>query len=51
MRLTASRSSSDRCRPTPNIKSITPISASWDATPTSATIPGVAGPMTTPASR
>ncbi len=48
---TASRSSTEKCRPTPNISSITPISASWLAMPTSATKPGVAGPITMPASR
>ena len=48
---TASRSSSEKCRPTPNISSITPISASWPASATSATKPGVPGPIITPASR
>ena len=37
MRRTAIRSSSEKCSPTPNISSITPISASWPARPTSAT--------------
>ena len=45
MRRTASRSPSEKCRPTPNISSITPISASCAASATSATKPGVAGPM------
>ena len=45
MRRTASRSSSEKCSPTPNIISITPISASWPASATSATKPGVAGPI------
>ena len=51
MRFTASRSSSEKCRPTPNISSITPISESCAAIPTSATKPGVAGPMRMPARR
>jgi len=50
-RLTASRSSSEKCRPTPNISSITPISDSCEAMAMSATKPGVAGPMAMPASR
>ena len=49
--LTASRSLTWKCRPTPNIRRTTPISASWAARPTSPTKPGVWGPMTTPASR
>lgn len=48
---TASRSPSEKCRPTPNISSMTPISASWLAMAASATKPGVNGPITTPASR
>ena len=48
---TASRSSSEKWRPTPNISSITPISASCPASATSATKPGVPGPIVTPASR
>ena len=51
MRRTANRSSSEKCRPTPNISSITPISASWLAMSRSATKPGVEGPMSTPATR
>ncbi len=51
MRRTDIRSSSEKCRPTPNISSITPISANCPASPTSATKPGVAGPITMPASR
>ena len=51
MRRTASRSSSEKCSPTPNISSITPISESCEAMFTSATKPGVAGPMMMPASR
>ncbi|MCY1379807.1 hypothetical protein D9M69_675620 [compost metagenome] len=51
MRLTVIRSRSEKCRPTPNISSMTPISDSCDARCTSATKPGVAGPMTMPASR
>jgi len=49
--LTAIRSSSEKCSPTPNINSITPISASCPARPTSATKPGVAGLTTIPASK
>src|SRR5260221_646487 len=48
---TESRSLSEKCRPTPNISRITPISASCDATFWSATQPGVRGPTATPASR
>ena len=33
MARTESRSSSEKCKPTPNISRITPISASWLATP------------------
>ena len=51
MRFTASRSRNEKCRPTPNISSITPISESWEAIWTSATKPGVAGPIRMPASR
>ena len=51
MRLTESRSLSEKCRPTPNISNITPISDNWAAICMSATNPGVAGPMTIPASR
>ena len=45
------RSSTEKCRPTPNISNITPTSASCMARATSATKPGVCGPITTPASR
>ncbi len=48
---TASRSRSEKCRPTPNISSITPTSASCCASDRSPTNPGVPGPMTMPASR
>ncbi len=48
---TASRSLIEKCRPTPNISSITPISDSCDAISASATKPGVAGPMMMPATR
>ena len=41
---TASRSVSEKCRPTPNIRRMTPISASWLARSASATKPGVKGP-------
>jgi len=51
MRRTAISSSSEKCRPTPNISSITPISDSCEAIDRSATKPGVAGPISTPASR
>ena len=51
IRLTEARSRSEKCRPTPNISSITPTSASCVARPTSATKPGVCGPSATPASR
>jgi hypothetical protein len=50
-RRTASRSASEKCRPTPNISSMTPISASSPASCWSATKPGVNGPRATPASR
>ena len=45
------RSSSEKCRPTPNISSITPISASWPASAVSAMKPGVWGPSRMPASK
>ena len=48
---TSSRSSSEKCRPTPNISSITPISASSFAIPASPTKPGVNGPMRIPANK
>ena len=48
---TASRSSSEKCRPTPNMRSITPISASCCERSTSATNPGVDGPRITPATK
>ena len=51
IRRTANRSSREKCSPTPNINSITPISASWVESSTSATKPGVAGPMIMPAMR
>lgn len=51
IRRTASRSPKEKCRPTPNISSITPISANWLAMAMSATKPGVYGPITTPASK
>ena len=51
MRLTASRSPIEKCRPTPNISNMTPISASCEAMATSATKPGVEGPMRMPATR
>ncbi len=47
---TASSSRGWKCRPTPNISSTTPTSASWLASATSPTKPGVWGPMSTPAS-
>ena len=51
MDLTESRSSSEKCRPTPNINKMTPISASSLANVWLATKPGVAGPISTPAKR
>jgi len=45
------RSRSEKCRPTPNISRITPISASCGAICASPTKPGVNGPASTPASR
>ena len=51
MRRTSSRSSSEKCKPTPNISSITPISASCAASCASATKPGVYGPTRSPANR
>ena len=50
-RRTESRSPSEKCSPTPNISSITPISDNCEAMCTSATKPGVAGPIRMPASR
>ncbi|MNM56393.1 hypothetical protein D3C81_675620 [compost metagenome] len=49
--LTSIRSFNEKCRPTPNISSITPISANWLASAWSATKPGVNGPTTIPAIR
>ncbi len=51
MRLTAMRSDTEKCRPTPNMSSITPISASCGASVASATNPGVNGPTAMPATR
>jgi hypothetical protein len=51
MARTESRSLSEKCRPTPNIKRMTPISASSSAKCWSATKPGVCGPTKTPATR
>ena len=48
---TASKSAKEKCSPTPNISNITPISANWPASATSATKPGVPGPIITPASK
>ncbi len=45
---TAQRSFGEKCRPTPNMSRITPISASCEARPESATKPGVNGPTATP---
>ena len=44
MRRTESRSEMEKCRPTPNISRMTPSSASCEASPASATKPGVKGP-------
>jgi hypothetical protein len=49
--LTASRSSIEKCSPTPNIISMMPISASCCVSAMSATKPGVAGPIMIPATR
>ena len=46
---TASRSRKENWIPTPNIRRITPISASSSAMFVSASSPGVNGPITTPA--
>ena len=51
IRCTAIRSGMEKCSPTPNIISMTPISASSEVSAMSATKPGVAGPMTMPARR
>ena len=51
MAFTDSKSFIEKCRPTPNISRITPISASSLARPWSATKPGVNGPTATPASK
>ncbi len=51
MARTDKRSLSEKCRPTPNISRMTPISASSLARPASATKPGVFGPTSTPAIR
>ena len=48
---TVIRSLIEKCRPTPNISRITPISASWPASFWSPTKPGVNGPMAMPATR
>ncbi len=48
---TSIRSSSEKCRPTPNISSITPSSDNWLASAWSATKPGVNGPTQMPATR
>ena len=48
---TAMRSRGEKWRPTPNIRRMTPISASCEASPASATKPGVKGPTRTPATR
>ena len=48
---TDSRSLSEKCSPTPNIRRMTPISASSAIRSWSATNPGVNGPTTTPASK
>ena len=49
--LTDHRSCGEKCRPTPNIKSMMPISDSCPAICASATKPGVAGPIKMPASK
>ena len=50
-RRTARRSATEKCRPTPNIRRITPSSANSLATSWSPTRPGVNGPRATPARR
>ena len=49
--LTRMRSDIEKCRPTPNISSMTPISESSEAILTSPTNPGVAGEIIIPASK
>ena len=51
MDFTDIRSLMEKCRPTPNISRITPISDSWLAMPASPTKPGVNGPTAMPAIR
>ncbi len=51
MARTDNRSSREKCSPTPNIRRMMPISASWLATLWSAMNPGVNGPMAMPAMR
>ena len=51
MRRTAQRSLTWKCSPTPNIRRITPSSASCWAAGMSPTNPGVYGPITMPARR
>lgn len=48
---TRNSASTEKCRPTPNISRMTPISASSEARSASATNPGVYGPIAIPASR
>ena len=49
--LTSIRSFNEKCRPTPNISNMIPISASCVASSWSATKPGLKGPTQTPATR
>ena len=51
MRRTAIRSATEKCRPTPNISRITPMSASWPAIEVVATMSLANRPITTPATR
>ena len=51
MERTDIRSLIEKCRPTPNISRMTPISASWPARPQSPTNPGVNGPTAMPATQ
>ena len=48
---TFQRSLREKCKPTPNIKKITPNSASWLMVSVSPTNPGVNGPIAIPASK
>ncbi len=51
IRRTAIRSATEKCKPTPNMSRMTPISANCPDIALSATNPGVDGPIDTPARR